>query len=214
MASSNNTPFEIHVHGEVPLREDVSFEQLQEALKPIWKYSGARSLMAAAESAYGEEPGIRFDAQKHLLQMCWTVPGDEDFRQALDEMCMGLNDLAEAGASIEVTFYDADFDDDEDDTEGVDEEARDDFAMYFVGPTPAAIMQVQRDLLVQDTVSLMERHFDGSELSEVVEAIDRLFERRFDALVSSMQLGKPPRNSGGSSGSSGHGGGRKPRHLH
>ena len=210
--SSNNTPFEIHVHGEVPLRDDVTFEQLQEALKPIWKYSGAKSLVAAAESSYEEEPGIRFDAQKHLLQMCWTVPGDEDFRQALDEMCMGLNDLAEAGAPIEVTFYDADFDDD--DEESAEDEARDDFAMYFVGPTPAAIMQVQRDLLVQDTISLMERHFDGSELGEVVDAIDRLFERRFDALVSSMQLGKPPRGSGGSSGGTGHGGGRKPRHLH
>lgn len=211
--SSNNTPFEIHVHGEVPLRADVTFEQLQEALKPLWRYSGAKSLVAAAESAYEEEPGIRFDAQKHLLQMCWTVPGDEDFRQALDEMCMGLNDLAEAGAPIEVTFYDADFDDEDDDTD--EDEARDDFAMYFVGPTPAAIMQVQRDLLVQDTIGLMERHFDASELAEVVDAIDRLFERRFDALVSSMQLGKPPRNLGGSGGSSGgHGGGRKPRHLH
>ena len=209
---SNNTPFEIHVHGEVPLREDVTFEQLQDALKPLWKYSGAKSLASAAESAYEEEPGIRFDAQKHLLQMCWTVPGDEDFRQALDEMCMGLNDLAEAGAPIEVTFYDADFDDEDDESD--EEEARDDFAMYFVGPTPAAIMQVQRDLLVQDTIGLMERHFDGSELGEVVDAIDRLFERRFESLVSSMQLGKPPRGSGGSSGGSGHGGGRKPRHLH
>lgn len=210
--SSYNTPFEIHVHGEVPLREDVTFAQLQEALKPLWKYAGAKSLAEAAESAYEEEPGIRFDAPKHLLQLCWTVPGDEDFRQALDEMCMGLNDLAQEGAPIEVTFYDADFEDD--DEEG-DDEARDDFAMYFVGPTPAAIMQVQRDLLVQDTIGLMERHFDGSELGEVVAAIDKLFEQRFDALVSSMQLGRPPRGHGGASGSGGHGGGgRKPRHLH
>ena len=209
--ASYNTPFEIHVHGEVPLREDVTFEQVQEALKPLWKYSGAKSLAAAAESAYEEEPGIRFDVQKHLLQMCWTVPGDEDFRQALDEMCMGLNELAQDGAPIEVTFYDADFDDEE---ENQADEARDDFAMYFVGPTPAAIMQVQRDLLVQDTVSLMERHFDGSELGEVVAAIDKLFELRFDALVSSMQLGKPPRGLGGSGGASHGGGGRKPRHLH
>lgn len=210
--SSNNTPFEIHVHGEVPLREDVTFEQIQEALKPLWRYAGAKSLAAAAQSAYEEEPGIRFDAQKHALQLCWTVPGDEDFRQALDEMCMGLNDLALTGAPIEVTFYDADFDDEEDGSE--EDEARDDFAMYFVGPTPAAIMQVQRDLLVQDTIGLLERHFDGSELGEVIQAIDRLFEQRFDALVSSMQLGKPPRGSGGSSGGTGHGGGRKPRHLH
>lgn len=211
--ASYNTPFEIHVHGEVPLREEVTFEQLQEALKPLWKYAGGKSLAAAAESAYEEEPGIRFDVQKHLLQMCWTVPGDEDFRQALDEMCMGLNDLAQDGAPIEVTFYDADFDDEE---EGAADEARDDFAMYFVGPTPASIMQVQRDLLVQDTIGLMERHFDGSELGEVVAAIDKLFTQRFDALVSSMQLGRPPRGMGGSpGGSSGHGGGgRKPRHLH
>ena len=210
---SYNTPFEIHVHGEVPLRADVSFEQLQEALKPLWKYAGAKSLTAGAASVYEEEPGIRFDAPKHLLQMCWTVPGDEDFRQALDEMCMGLNDLAEAGAPLEVTFYDADFDE-EDGDEDDDEEARDDFVMYFVGPTPAAIMQVQRDLLVQDMIGLMERHFDGSELGEVVEAVDKLFARRFDALENSMQLGKPPRGLGGPQGGSGHGGGRKPRHLH
>jgi hypothetical protein len=209
--SRYNTPFEIHVHGEVPLRVEVTFEQLQEALKPLWKYAGSKSLAAAAASAYEEEPGIRFDVHKHLLQMCWTVPGDEDFRQALDEMCMGLNDLAEAGAPIEVTFYDSDFDEEE----GADEEeARDDFVMYFVGPTPAAIMQVQRDLLVQDMIGLMERHFDGSELGEVVAAVDKLFEQRFDALVNSMQLGKPPRGLGGPQGGSGHGGGRKPRHLH
>jgi hypothetical protein len=45
----------------------------------------------------------------------------------------------------------------------------------------------------------------------VVTAIDTLFNQRFDALVNSMQLGKPPR---GHSGPSGHGGPRKPRHLH
>lgn len=203
--SRYSTPFEIHVHGEVPLRADVSFEQLQEALKPLWKYAGSKSLAAGAASSYEEEPGIQFDVHKHLLQMCWTVPGDLDFRQALDEMCMGLNDLAEMGAPIEVTFYDADFDDEEEGAE--EEDARDDFAIYFVGPTPAAIMQVQRDLLVQDMISLMERHFDASELGEVMAAVDTLFARRFDSLVNSMQIGRPQ-------GGSGHGGGRKPRHLH
>ena len=208
-----NAPFEIHVHGEVPLRADVGFDQLQEALKPLWTYAGAKSLADGAASAYEEEPGIRLDVQTHLLHLCWTVSGDEDFRQVLDEMCMGLNDLAERGAPIEVTFYDADYDDEEEE-DGTGEDARDDFAMYFVGPTPAAIMQVQRDLLVQDTIALMERHFDATELGEVVTAVDKLFERRFDSLVNSMQLGKPPRGQGGSSGGSGHGGGRKPRHLH
>jgi lipopolysaccharide biosynthesis regulator YciM len=207
--SQYNAPFEIHVHGDVPLRADVTFAQLQDALKPLWKYVGAKSLADAAESAYEEEPGIRFDADERLLTLCWTVQGNDDFRQALDEMCMSLNELAEQGAAVEVTFYDIEFDEDEEPPEA---ESRDDFLMLFVGPTPVAIMQVQRDLLVEDVVHLMERHFDASELGGVVAEIDRLFSQRFDALVSSLEIGKPPRGSGGSGGS--HGGGRRPRHLH
>ena len=212
--SNYNAPFEIHVHGEVLLRPDARYEQLQEALKPLWTYAGARSLADGAASAYEEEPGIKFDAKEHVLRMCWTVRGDDDFRQSLDEMCMSLNELSEQGAAIEVTFYDAQFDEDEEDS---DAESRDDFVMLFVGPTPAAIMQVQRDLLVQDVVNMMERHFDGAELGGVVAEIDRLFSERFDALVNSLEIGKPPRGpggAGGSGGSHGGGGGRRPRHLH
>ena len=206
--SSYNAPFEIHVHGEVPLRSEVVFAQVQDALKPLWKYAGAKSLAEGAGSAYEEEPGIKFDPATHLLSMCWTVPGGEDFRQSLDEMCMSLNELAEQGAAIEVTFYDAEFDEDEEAPEG---ESRDDFVMLFVGPTPAAIMQVQRDLLVEDVINLMERHFDGAELGGVVAEVDKLFSQRFDALVNSLEIGRPPRGTGGGSG---HGGGRRPRHLH
>lgn len=203
-----NAPFEIHVHGDVPLREDVVFSQIQDALKPLWQYAGAKSLAAAAESAYEDEPGIRFDPEAHVLNMCWTVPGDEDFRQVIEETCMGLNEIASSGAPLEISFYDTEYDEEEGESE---EGARDDFMMCFVGPTPAAILQVQRDLLVQDVVHIMERHFDASELAGVVGAIDNLFTQRFDALVSSMTLGRPPRGHGGASG---HGGGRKPRHLH
>lgn len=202
-----NAPFEIHVHGDVPLREDVVYAQIQEALKPLWQYAGGRSLAAVAESSYEDEPGIRFDTESHVLQMCWTLTGNDDFRQVMEETCMGLNDIAAGGAPLEVSFYDTEFDEED---ESSDEDARDDFVMFFVGPTPAAIMQVQRDLLVQDVVQVMERHFDAAELGEVVASIDKLFTQRFDALVNSMQLGKPPRGHG----PSGHGGGRKPRHLH
>jgi hypothetical protein len=111
-----------------------------------------------------------------------------------------------------VSFYDTQFDEDE---AAPEDEARDDFLMLFVGPTPAAIMQVQRDLLVEDVVHLMERHFEGAELDGVVAEIDKLFSRRFDALVNSLEIGRPKRGPGGSgSGGSGHGGGRRPRHLH
>jgi hypothetical protein len=143
------------------------------------------------------------------LQLCWTVKGDDDFRMVMEDLCMNLNELSSAGTQIEVTFYDTEFDD-EDEANGA--ESRDDFVMLFVGPDPAAIMQAQRDLLIHDVVNMMERHFDGSELSGVVAEIDKLFSQRFDNLVSSLELGKPPRGSGGNG--SGHGGGRRPRHLH
>jgi hypothetical protein len=206
--SRYNAPFEIHVHGEVVLRPDAVYDQIQDALRPMWKYAGAKSLADGAASLYEDEPGIEFDPKEHLLQICWTVNGDEDFRQTLDEVCMSLNDLAERGAALEITFYDTDFDEDEEPPEA---ESRDDFMLLFVGPNPAAIMQVQRDLLVQDVVSTMERHFDGAELGGVVAEIDKLFAERFDSLVDSLEIGKPPRGPGGGSG--GHGG-RRPRHLH
>jgi hypothetical protein len=209
--TSFTTPFEIHVHGEVPLREDVDFKALQEAVKPLWKYAGARSLTEGAQSLYEEETGICFEAAEHKLQMCWTVRGDDNFRQVLDDLCMNINDISSAGAQLEITFYDTEF---EDDDEARGAESRDDFVILFVGPDPAAIMQAQRDLLVQDVIGLMERHFDGAELGGVVQEIDKLFSQRFDSLVSSLELGKPPRggNNGGPQG--GHGGGRRPRHLH
>ncbi len=209
--SPYNAPLEIHVHGEVILRADATFEQIQEALKPLWKYAGARSLADGSVSAYEEEPGIRFDPKEHTLQMCWTVRGEEDFRHSLDDMCMNLNELTERGAAIEVTFYDAEYDEAEGDVEREDE-SRDDFVMLFVGPNPAAIMQVQRDLLVQDVVNLMERHFEGAELGGVVAEIDKLFAQRFDDLVNSLEVGRSARASGNLPGS-GHGG-RRPRHLH
>jgi hypothetical protein len=194
------------------LRDDVDFKALQEAAKPLWKYAGAKSLTEGAQSLYEEEPGIRFEAADHKLQLCWTVRGDEDFRQVLDDLCMNINEISAAGAQLEITFYDTEFED-EDESRGA--ESRDDFFILFVGPDPASIMQAQRDLLVQDVIGLMERHFDGSELSGVVQEIDKLFSERFSDLVSSLELGKPPRGSGGGGPQGGgHGGGRRPRHLH
>jgi len=52
-------------------------------------------------------------------------------------------------------------------------------------------------------------------LGGIVAEIDKLFGQRFEDLVSSLELGKPPRGGMGGSGPQGHGGGgRRPRHLH
>ena len=204
-----HAPFEIHVHGDVPIKPETDTAALHEALKPLWKYAGARSFGEGAESLYDEEPGIRFDSPSHRLQMCWTVRGDDDFRMVLDDLCMNLNEVSAAGTQIEVTFYDTEFDEEDEANGG---ESRDDFVMLFVGPDPGAIMQAQRDLLIHDVVNMMERHFDGAELGGVVAEIDKLFSQRFDNLVSSLDIGKPPRGPGGGNGHGG--GGRRPRHLH
>lgn len=214
MTRYNDAPLEIHVHGQIFLRSDANFADAQEAVRPLWLYAGARSFAEGAISAYEEEPGMQFDAREHALQLCWTVQGDEDFRQALDDVCMSLNELADRGCVLEVTFYDREYDemDEEEEAPVHEENSRDDFFLLFIGPTPAAIMQIQRDLLVQDLVNMMERHFDAGELQGVVAEVDKLFDRRFDDLVSSLELGKPPKGGGGAG--SGHSGGRRPRHLH
>ena len=137
---------------------------------------------------------------------------DEPNEQLRAALVRALADSA-AGRVVDRGSF-AQYADDEDGEEDPEGESRDDFMMLFVGPNPAAIMQEQRDLLVQDLVALMERHFDGSELSGVVAEVDKLFTQRFDALVSSLEIGKPRRGPGGSHGGTGHGGGRKPRHLH
>ena len=211
--ADHNTPFEIHVHGDVPLRADVSFAQLQDALKPLWSYAGAKSLAKGAVSAYEEEPGIRMDEKEHVLHMCWTVAADEDFRSSLEEMCMNLNELAASGAAIEISIYDTEFDEDDEDD---GKESRDDFLMLFVGPTPGDIMQVQRDMLIDDVVAVMERHFDKSDLEPITAEIDKLFTTRFNAMIDSLTIPRTLRGSSGNAGGlGGHGGGgRKPRHLH
>jgi hypothetical protein len=208
-------PFEIHVHGDIPLADHVSFDDVAEALRPVWLYAGAGGLESIMGSRYDEEPGILFQPDQQGLKICWTTLGDEQFRAVMEECCMALNELASTGAVIEVSIYpnvqDEEDDDEADEPDQADMEGED-FFMLFVGPTPAAILTVQRNMLVQDVVGMMERHFDMSELEGVVHEIDQLFEKRYASLVDSMQFGKPPPKGG--AGSTGHGGGRKPRHLH
>jgi hypothetical protein len=83
-------------------------------------------------------------------------------------------------------------------------------------------MQVQRDLLVRDVTMLMERHFEKEEMTPVVEVIDKMWESRFKALVSSLKFPSYAKGSannlGGNGGNGSHGfgghGGRKSRHSH
>lgn len=216
MARHFPAPFEIHLHGEIALLPSVRIEMLQTALRPLWRYAGAGSLREGSISKYEEEPGIQFDPKQSILRICWTVRGDNDFRQVIDEICLNLNELTKLGTALEVTFYDIEFDNDNGSSEHK-EGSRDDFMLVFLGPTPAAIMRAQRDFLVRDVTGLMERHFASNELEGVIAAIDKLFTNRFDSLVASLELNKPPKHfpnettKGDKQQSSGH---NKPRRLH
>jgi hypothetical protein len=226
----HNQPLEMHIHGDVPCRPGITTAEIESALAPLIAYTKRHHAAQGGSSLYDEEPGIQFTEPDHLLHFCWSVAGDVDFRETLDELVMGLNDISREGATLEVSFYDLEFEDDdfddhasvESDAGEVEDDSRDDFFVLFIGPTPAAIMQVQRDLLVRDVTMLMERHFEKEEMTPVVEVIDKMWESRFKALVSSLKFPSYAKGSannlGGNGGNGSHGfgghGGRKSRHSH
>ncbi len=183
MRSNPSPQFEIHVHGDLELRPGLTLTEIQEALAPLWQYAGSKCFDEGARSSYDEEPGIHIDLAELALRLCWTIAANDSFRAVLEELCMLLNEVVATGGAIEVTFYDTEFD--EDDSE---REAADDFHVYFVGPTPAAIMQIQRDLLLQDIAALMTQHFEEAELAGVFAEVDKLFASRMNALVNSLQI--------------------------
>lgn len=229
----HHQPLEMHIHGDVPCRQGVTTTEIESALAPLIAYTKRHHVAQGGSSLYEEEPGIQFTDTDHMLHFCWSVAGDVDFRETLDELVMGLNDISREGATLEVSFYDLafdeeDFDDytsdptDESNEEEEEDDSRDDFFVLFIGPTPADIMQVQRDLLVRDVTMLMERHFEKEEMAPVVEVIDKMWESRFKALVSSLKFPSSAKGSannlGGNGGNGSHGfgghGGRKSRHSH
>ena len=189
--STINEVFEIHVHGQVQLRQDLAYSEIEEALKPLWIKTGEKSLQSGAASIYDDEVGIVYDDNEHLLQICWTVISDLNFHQNLDEFCMGLNELTAKGSVFEVTFFNeqfeggdqAGFEPDEDDEGEFFEET----LLLFVGPTPAAIMDIQRDLMVQDVITVLERHFEADALSGVIQEVDKLFIHKFESLIDSLE---------------------------
>ena len=209
--STINEVFEIHLHGEVQLRDDVSLAELQEALKPLWSQTGEKSLKKGAASIYDDEPGIVVNDESHKLEICWTVLCEMSFHQNLDEFCMAINELTASGSAFEVTFFNEQFDDGDQEDFVPDEDDEGEFfeesLLIFVGPTPAAIMDVQRDVMVQDVVTVLERHFEPTKMSGVIKEIDKLFIEKFENLINSLErmphshatknspTGKPPKSA-------------------
>ena len=197
--STINEVFEIHLHGQVQLRQDVTDKEINDALKPLWSQTGENTFKKGSASIYEDEPGIVVDKKEHLLRICWTVVGEMKFHQNLDEFCMGLNELTSMGAAFEVTFYNEQFESGDQEDFVPDEEEEGEFfeesMLLFVGPTPAAIMDVQRDVMVQDVIHILERHFEPEKLEGVIREVDKLFITKFESLIDSLE--RMPQSSPG-----------------
>ena len=109
----HNQPLEMHIHGDVPCRQGVTTAEIESALAPLIAYTKRHHAAQGGSSLYEEEPGIQFTEPDHVLHFCWSVAGDVDFRETLDELVMGLNDISREGATLEVSFYDLEFDEED-----------------------------------------------------------------------------------------------------
>jgi hypothetical protein len=153
---------EVHVHGNIPLRAGVTQAQVEAALKPWLEYIDEDSL-ADARSVYEDEPGIVFDGRERLLELCWTGDVGRTFRDAIEAALQGLNPYTERAAEIEVTYY--------------HDDGQDEFGVVFVGPTPEAIHEAQRQAMIDDVSHILARQFGDSEIGEVVALLNQLFQR-------------------------------------
>lgn len=153
---------EVHVHGNIPLRAGVTQAQVEAALKPWLEYIDEDSL-ADARSVHEDEPGIAFDSRERLLELCWTGDVGRAFREAIESALQSLNPYTERAAEIEVTYY--------------HDDGQDEFGIVFVGPTPEAIHEAQRQAMIEDVSATLGRQFGESEIGEVVALLNQLFSR-------------------------------------
>lgn len=164
---------EVHVHGNIPLRPGVTIAQIEAGLRPWLAYIDEDAI-ADAHSVYEDEPGIVYEAARRLLEVCWTGDVGRNFREIVEEALQGLNPYTERAAEIEVTYY--------------HDDGQDEFGVVFVGPTPEAIHEAQRQAMIEDVSHILARQFGESEIGEVVAQLNQLFKRTAPA----AGAGRPP----------------------
>jgi hypothetical protein len=155
---------EVHVHGLVPLKGGVTQTEVEQALRPWLEYVDLDGL-ADARSANQDEPGIVFDRRRRVLDICWTGWVGRNFQRALESAFQGLCAYAEEATGVEVSQY--------------HDDGRDERTMLFVGPSQDAIQEAQRRGMLDDVSLLLSRHFTEGEISEVLQLVHQMFERRW-----------------------------------
>lgn len=157
---------EVHVHGTILLRSGTSAEQMESAMRPLLDYIDEDSL-AEVRSIHPDEPGIAYDRRRRVIEICWTGDVGRSFRQLLSEALEALNAYCEEAAPIDITYY--------------HEDGRDEFDVIFVGPTPESVDRARRQRMMEDLQHVLSREFDGSEISQVLELVNQMFERHWES---------------------------------
>jgi hypothetical protein len=157
---------EVHVHGTILLRAGTSTEQTEAALRPLLDYIDEDSL-ADVRSIHPDEPGMVFDRDRRVIEICWTGDVGRSFRQLFAEALEALSAHCEEAAPVDITYY--------------HEDGHDEFDVMFVGPTVAAIDRARRERMMEDLQHVLTREFDDAEISQVHKLVDELFDRRWES---------------------------------
>lgn len=157
---------EVHVHGTILLRSGTSIEQMESAMRPLLDYIDEDSL-ADVRSIHPDEPGITFDRRRRVIEICWTGDVGRSFRQLLAEALDALNAYCEEAAPVDITYY--------------HEDGRDEFDVIFVGPTAESIDNARRQRMMEDLQHVLSRDFDDTEISQVLNLVNQMFDRRWES---------------------------------
>ena len=167
---------EVHVHGELTICKGVTRAQVEAAIQPWLEYVDVDTL-DEAKSSVPEEPGISFDPANRTLEICWTGHIGRSFQQRLEQALHALGPLTEHASEVDVSLY--------------HENGDEDNQVIFVGPTPEAIHEAQRQRMLEDVTHLLSRQFGHDAVDEVVTLVDGLFAREWDRKLNSE--GEPDR---------------------
>lgn len=168
---------EIHVHGSLYLRKGVSLGQLDAGLQKWLEYLDLENIdeMTSLEP---DEPGVTFDQNARVLDICWTGEVGRSFQRTLQETLFNLGPLLEHASEIELTFY--------------HEDGRDEYQIIFAGPSAESIHQAQRRRMVEDVGGLLSRHFGQNEVQQVQTLVNTLFDQDWSEKASQTETDLQP----------------------
>ena len=153
---------EVHVHGNLRFLKGVTAAQVENGLRPWLSYLDIDSV-EEARSLEQEEPGIMYDASSRELTICWTGEVGRNFHRCVEESMRALGPLTNETTVVELTYY---YDDGQDESQ-----------LIFVGPTPEAIHEAQRQRMIEDVQYLLGRHFGKEAIDRVISVVNELFDQ-------------------------------------